>query len=71
MPLIKNIDRDLAVTQCIKLLFRTPALPARALVGFPAAPVPFQLLDNIPGKAADDGPCAWGPATHTGHRIEL
>lgn len=38
-----------------------PASHIRQLLGVPAAPLPSQCPPNVPGKASEDGPRAWGP----------
>lgn len=41
---------------------RPAALTSHMGNGVLAAPLPIQLLDNTPGKAAEDGPSNWAPA---------
>lgn len=55
-----------ALVQQVKPLLATPASQFTP-VQVPAAPFPIHLRANVPGKALDEGPSVWAPATHMGN----
>lgn len=55
-------------TECVAQWVKPPLSTPASRISWNSGHFTSQLPDNAPAKAVDDGPSAWGPATHTGDR---